>query len=138
MINTLQTISGGRWFKSPSPFRMNLQINHPKLCVVTGPNVSGKSLLRKIVHSFYQTNEIELIHLSQSGRCRGGIEGAFIYGTEADESTGKNSVKTLLTAFKTGVARTKPFGIFFDEPEIGASEELHHCSNVISSPPSRT
>lgn len=124
MIELINRIAEGRWFKEPSPFRCALQVGHPQLCVITGQNASGKSLVRKVLQNHCAEGKIEYIHMSQCGRGQGGIVGALIYGSEVDESTGKNSVKTLLTAFKTGQQRDKPFVLMFDEPEIGCSEEV--------------
>lgn len=124
MFELIQLVSEGRWFKEPSPFRCIVQTHHPKLCVITGPNVSGKSLLRKVLQGNCGRQKIECIHLSQAGRCESGIVRALVYGDEREDSTGKNSVSTFLTAIKTGQKREHPFVIVFDEPEIGCSEEL--------------
>lgn len=113
------------WFSKESPFVAQLHVGHPKLTIVTGPNASGKSFFRKVLISKHQYNyKLQTIHLSQAGRCQGGIVRAFLYGNEEDDSTGFNSAHTLVTAIKTGQARTEPFTLILDEPEIGCSEEL--------------
>lgn len=101
-----------------------VEIGNPKLCVITGNNVSGKSLLRKILFVLHKDAGIEYIHLSQAGRKSNNALNSFIYGSEEDESTGYNSTGIVLGAIRTGLARTKPFSIMLDEPEIGCSEEL--------------
>lgn len=124
MFDVIDSVVTGRWFKEPSPFRSVVSQGHPKLCVITGPNTAGKSLLRKVVHNRYSDAKIEYMSVSQEQRCDShGIQRIMIYGTEQDESTGYNSVKMLLKAFQTGQGRTKPFAIMLDEPEIGCSDE---------------
>jgi predicted ATPase len=125
MIDFIDDIVAGRWFKSPSPFRCVVQKAHPKLCVITGPNTSGKSLLRKVIHNRYADRKWHYINLSQEGRCNsnGGLR-LFVYGTETDESTGYNSVKMFLKMIQSGQSYENPFGVMLDEPEIGCSEEV--------------
>lgn len=120
----LKIVESGRWLGADSPIVGHIRYHHPNICVITGPNVSGKSMMRKIIHTRYSDRKIEFIHLSQSGRCESGIMKSMIYGTEREDSTGCNSAKTLLTAIKSGINRQTPFALFFDEPEIGCSEEL--------------
>lgn len=124
MLQCIETIQNGRWFKEPSPFSCSVQVNNPKLCIITGQNVSGKSLVRKCIQGVLARNKTECIHISQSGRCQSGIQRAFIYGDEQEDSTGYNSLKTIQTAIRTGISREKPFTLVLDEPEIGCSEEL--------------
>ena len=124
MLELVRDIAASRWFQDPSPFRCCVQPVHPRLCVITGPNASGKSLVRKILAARYQQNHVEYIHTSQEKRASSsGIQRVFIYGDEAEDSTGFNSVKMVLTAIRTGQGREKPFGLMLDEPEIGCSEE---------------
>ena len=124
MFDIIDNILNGRWFKEPSPFQSHLERGHPKLCVITGQNTTGKSVLRKIIHNHYYDRNIEYMSISQEQKCSGsGIERVLIYGTEQDESTGYNSVKTILKAIQTGQSRENPFAIMLDEPEIGCSEE---------------
>lgn len=123
MIDAIKEATQSRWFQNQSPFRNFLHLHHTKLCLIIGPNASGKSLLRKLIHNFYIDHEIGLITLSQSARCQSGIERAVIYGSEADDSTGYNSVNALCGVSRTVHKREKPVGILIDEPEIGCSEE---------------
>lgn len=125
MNDFITDIIDGRWFKEPSPFRCDVQCGHPKLCVITGPNTSGKSLLRKVIHNRYADRKWQYINLSQEGRCdsKGGMR-LFVYGTETDESTGYNSIKMFLKMIQSGQSYENPFGVMLDEPEIGCSEEV--------------
>lgn len=124
MIEMLEQVAEGPWFTGDSPFRASLQPAESRVCVITGPNSSGKSLVRKILYGLYEDAGIEYMHTSQAARSRGGIHRAFIYGTEEEDSTGYNSVRAVLKAIQTGQGREKPFGLMFDEPEIGCSEEV--------------
>ena len=125
MYDVIDAVATGRWFKEPAPFRCIVQKAHPKLCVITGPNMAGKSLLRKVIHNQYHDRQMEYISVSQEQRCSStGLQRLMVYGTETDESTGYNSIKMLLKAFQTGQAREKPFAVMLDEPEIGCGEEV--------------
>lgn len=127
MIEVLQKIAVGKWFND-SPFTCDLQIGNDSLCIITGNNASGKSLVRKVLSSHYHSEQIEFINLSMCGRTGGnfisGFQKLFIYGDESEESTGDNSAKILGKAIKTGLSREKPFVLFLDEPEVGCGEEL--------------
>ncbi len=123
MQREIEDIVASRWFRDPSPFRCRVDWGHPRLTVITGDNASGKSLLRKILSNEYRDQGIEFIHTSQTGRARSGIERMFIYGSEEDDSTGFNSVRTLLGVLRTARERTGPVVIMLDEPEIGCSDE---------------
>jgi hypothetical protein len=125
MIDFIDDIIAGRWFREPSPFRCTLTKANPKLCVITGPNTSGKSLLRKVIHSRYSDRKWTYVNVSQEGRCTStGIQRLWIYGTETDESTGYNSVKMCLKMIQSAQSYTDSFGVMLDEPEIGCSEEV--------------
>lgn len=92
------------------------------LIVITGENASGKSLMRRIISMTHQESEAECIHLSQQGRSTSGVMRAFIYGSEDDESTGYNSAGCVLKAIQTSHGRNAKHSIFFDEPDIGLSD----------------
>lgn len=125
MFDFIDNVIAGRWFKSPSPFNCTITKANPKLCVITGQNTSGKSLLRKVIHNRYSERKWTYITLSQEGRCTStGIQRLWVYGTETDESTGYNSVKMFLKMFQSGQGYKDPFGVMLDEPEIGCSEEV--------------
>lgn len=95
-----------------------------KLVLVTGDNASGKSFIRRYICYLAHERKIEAIHLSQEGRSGGsGISRLMIYGTEEDESTGYNSVKTFQKSVKTSANRTASHILFYDEPEIGLSDK---------------
>ena len=95
------------------------------ILVVTGQNAAGKSLLRRYLQMTLKRDyEMEVIHLSQEGRSTGGIERAFIYGSEGYESTGAMTAKTFIVGMKTMRKRERPHVVIWDEPEIGMGDEL--------------
>jgi hypothetical protein len=133
MATMIEMLEDAQKFKVMSIFEHQLQPANPKLCIVTGKNVSGKSLLRKVLHNCHHDANVEYIHLSQSARCGNGGLGAMrsmVYGSEIDDSTGYNSTSVVTTALKTGASRDKPFSLMLDEPEIGCSEELSAALGV--------
>lgn len=118
----LDLIKDTKWFSGP--MKMHIHQGNEKLVVVTGSNASGKSLLRKILTNRYKDKNIEVIHLSMSSRASSGFERVVIYGSEDDDATGYNSIKTFLKAIETSISRTNEHIIIFDEPEIGCSDEV--------------
>ena len=105
-------------------FRFTMHLAHPKLCIITGINGSGKSLLRKVIHANYSNRNIFLMHLSQEGRCRSEIFRSMIYGNEEDDSTGYNSVRIFRKSLEQTRTKTETSGLLIDEPEIGCGEEV--------------
>lgn len=96
-----------------------------RVLIVTGDNATGKSFLRRIFTYFIKANhKIQSIHLSQESRAAGGIERAFLYGDERDESTGCITVGTFMTGLRTSRARDIDHILLWDEPEIGLGEEV--------------
>ncbi len=126
----IKDLSESGWFKEPSEFRCCVQKGHEKLCVITGPNASGKSVLRKVICGSCDKRKVKTMYFSQSARCAGGITRAFIYNDETENSTGSISSGTFLKAIKNGKSWEKPFVIIFDEPEIGCGEELQAAMAV--------
>lgn len=96
-----------------------------KLIVVVGDNASGKSFLRRIVQLLCQKNKIECIHLSMEGRRNIGMAPwlTFVYGDEGREATGVNSAGTIITGITTCQGREGKHVIFWDEPDIGLSDD---------------
>lgn len=119
----VDSIRASKFFNGDSPFCLEVQPGHGKLCVITGPNASGKSLIRKILHNYHADAKESYIHFSMAARTSGGIMNGMMYGTERDESTGANSVSLFLKLFSRNLDRTEPFAVMLDEPEIGCSDE---------------
>lgn len=98
--------------------------NNSKLVVITGENATGKSIVRRLVQVAGKDSKTEVIHLSQEGRSGSGngIMRACVYGAEDWESTGYISAHTVKGAIKTSRSRDHKHIIFWDEPDIGLSD----------------
>jgi len=122
----IEKILNGKWFSGENaPFKAKFTLENPHLTIITGPNASGKSVLRKILNSAAYDNNILYINTSQSDRSNSsGLKRVAMYGSELDDSTGYNSVKCLLGAFRTTNNSEKNNIVMLDEPEIGCSEEV--------------
>lgn len=107
----------------PCPYFKVLGYPRTRLVVVAGDNASGKSLFGKVLRAYcshYKQGEV--IYSSMELRTGGGIERAFMYGSEASFSTGMNTVENILGAVGTSSNRDKSHLLLFDEPDIGLSE----------------
>jgi hypothetical protein len=95
-----------------------------KLVVAVGDNASGKSFYRRIVQCVCHYAKIECIHLSMQARTNfmGNAGLAFVYGSEEWQSTGENSSHTVLGAIATSKSRKERNVIFWDEPDLGLSD----------------
>lgn len=95
------------------------------LVVVVGENASGKSFLRRVVHAVCRSNDVECIALSMEGRrATSGFMSLVVYGDEVERSTGENSVKTFKKSVLTSRSREGRHVLFWDEPDVGLSDDL--------------
>jgi hypothetical protein len=92
------------------------------LVVLVGDNATGKSIFRRVWCMVCKDMGIENIPLSMEGR-QSQYMGAMVYGDENSRSTGENSAHTVLIGIKTCRSRTQPHQIFWDEPDIGLSDD---------------
>ena len=96
-----------------------------RLCLVLGPNATGKSLLRRLAGAACKAKHIEFMPISMEFRTgqQFGVGRAFVYGgTEMENSTGENSSRSVVGGIRTCRARENPHVIFWDEPDIGLSD----------------
>jgi len=93
-----------------------------RLCLVLGPNASGKSLLRRLVGSTCRAKNIEHMGISMELRADNLGPRMFVFGSETDQSTGENSTRSVLGGIRTCRGRTEPHVVFWDEPDIGLSD----------------
>jgi hypothetical protein len=100
-----------------------------KLVVVVGENASGKSFFRRIVSGVCKSTGVECMPISMEGRggYYGGLRG-MIYGDESWQATGVNSARTVKQGILTCESRDKPHVIFWDEPDLGLSE--NGCAGI--------
>lgn len=118
----LQNISKLAYFKEPTAIDMTHIPGDVRMVVGVGENASGKSFFRRLVQGMCQRDEVECIAVSVEGRCYSSPMRPFIYGSEEWQSTGENSVNTVLAGISTSKSRDKDHVIFWDEPDLGLSE----------------
>ena len=99
-----------------------------KIMVVTGPNASGKSFVRRMIASACKKTDVECIALSVERRTSSGTLATMIYGDETHTPTGLITAQTIITGFNTASERNNKCLLLYDEPEIGMSEELQWAS----------
>lgn len=96
------------------------------LVVVVGENAGGKSFFRRCVSAVCQDkeNKIEVMPISMEARRTINYQPwlAMVYGDEAYEATGVNSIRIVLSGIRTCQGRETPHVIIWDEPDIGLSE----------------
>lgn len=126
MREIVEAVIAGKWFTGDlAPFKCQITWGHPKLVIITGPNAAGKSVLRKIIHNQVADRKMTYFNYSQEGKAQShGLQRLMIYGTETDESTGYNSVKSFTKCLQSIKAAERPCFAMIDEPEIGCSEEV--------------
>jgi hypothetical protein len=94
------------------------------LFLVLGDNAGGKSFFRRLVSECAKRAGIdECIHLSMQGRASGGVMRGMIYGSEDWQSTGEITGHTIRTGIKTCMGRDTDHLLYWDEPDLGLSEE---------------
>jgi hypothetical protein len=106
-----------------APINAHWRPGQGNLVLVLGDNASGKSFFRRIVGAVCREIKVEHIHLSMEGRNGdfGGLR-CMVYGDEGEESTGVNSIHTVTTGIKTCRGRETKHVIFWDEPDLGLSD----------------
>lgn len=110
--------------------------------ILSGPNATGKSLVRKVLRTVCREARLELIETSMQGRTSGEdrIQRLMVYGSEEEASTGVNSVKTTMKLIETSRSRVNPHAVFLDEPETGLCDEYAaglgaHVAAYLADPP---
>lgn len=93
--------------------------------LVLGSNAGGKSFFRRLVSQAAKEHARvkETIHLSMQGRADGGVLRAMIYGSEEWQATGEITGHSVTMAIKTCRSREHDHLLFWDEPDLGLSEE---------------
>ncbi len=105
------------------PVKCQYYEGRENLLVVVGENATGKSLVRRALTNFCRKDGLEVMDISPEGKAKGGIAGAFIYGTEEYQSTGSNSARTIKKALATAGGREHPHALILDEPDAGLSDD---------------
>jgi hypothetical protein len=101
-------------------------ISKGKLVVLVGENAAGKSFVRRLVSAMCRDVKIEAIPISMEARSGGsmmyGPARAMVYGDEGHFATGVNTSNLVQTGIRTCNGRTESHVIFWDEPDLGLSD----------------
>lgn len=94
------------------------------LILVVGENASGKSFFRRIVRLICRDAKTECISISMEARQTISDNPwlSLVYGDEEHDSTGYNSASMVTTGIRTCQSREAKHVIFWDEPDVGLSE----------------
>lgn len=96
--------------------------------IISGDNASGKSFFCSALQTFLAKNDGDKggkflgMNFSMNRRTSPNISRAFIYGDEANQSTGEISIHSILGAINNSRKYDENHIIIFDEPDIGLSE----------------
>lgn len=110
-----------------APFHASVVAGDPKLMVIAGENVAGKSLFFQVLCSKVANAGPLPIRLSIRERTgagasdMSGMRRVMMFGDEAEQSTGATSVQAVVTAFKN-LDRPQGSILGLDEPELGLSD----------------
>lgn len=111
-----------------SPFAASVADGDPRLVVIAGENASGKSLFFRILAQRVRAAGPTAVTISIRERTgAGSFDGAqmrrvFMFGDEAEQSTGATSVKSIVAAFRSNLDRSEGSVLGLDEPELGLSD----------------
>lgn len=93
-----------------------------RLAIMVGDNAGGKSLMVKFLASLLNQQGTEPLQVSMRYRTTAGIPRVFMYGDDAEESTGAVSLFAVEGALRTANKREKPCWVMLDEPDTGLSD----------------
>jgi len=116
-----------RVFEDGSLFPMRLKRGRGRMFVVTGGNAAGKSLVRRVAGLICRDDKQEFMGLSMEGRSGSSLMNgpvrAMLYGDESYNATGLLSAGLVLSGISTCRSRENRHTIFWDEPDLGLSDE---------------
>jgi predicted ATPase len=115
--NRLTTAHGG-------PLHVSLAKGAPesRLAVMVGDNAGGKSLMVKFLASLLNGQDTEPLQVSMRYRTMAGMHRVFMFGDDAEESTGAVSLFAVEGALRTANGREKSCWVLLDEPDTGLSD----------------
>lgn len=122
-----KVLEDSRYFaEDDSPFNGRLYDGDNRLTLIVGENASGKSLFFRVMNAYAKRDhDITGITISIRERTDSSVpfRRMFMYGDEAEQSTGATSFKTIEMGFKTanGDKQGKTL-LMIDEPEMGLSD----------------
>ena len=129
MQKVLTIVRAYRAFSHPdSPLPTHFTQGMHPICIITGENASGKSLVRRAVQQACRSSTIWMINASMEARGGippedGGVAKKLLYGNELEESTGYCSARIFQKLLYTAATAERDNTVFFDEPDIGLADE---------------
>lgn len=96
-------------------------VENSKSLIIFGKNVSGKTLIGKLLQGSAQQDNVSVRNCSMGIRTSSGTGKALIYGDESEQSTGATSVKVLELCIKSSLKDEGESIIILDEPDLGLS-----------------
>lgn len=98
----------------------------PKFVAVIGDNATGKSFVTSTLSVIGKAwHKINGYHIGMAKRAGGGMEACFVYGNEAEQSTGATTLDSVIGGFKNikihAVENNQKMLLILDEPTIGLS-----------------
>ncbi|UTU09177.1 hypothetical protein CcrJ4_gp430 [Caulobacter phage J4] len=121
-----KVLEESRFFTEDAPFTGRLYDGDPRLTLIVGENAAGKSLFFRVMNAHAKLDHgITGITISIRERTDSSVpfRRMFMFGDEAEQSTGATSFKTILSGFNTanGDQQGKTM-LMIDEPEMGLSD----------------
>jgi predicted ATPase len=129
MPKILKTVRAYRAFSHPeSPLPTHLTAGMHPVCIITGENASGKSLVRRAIQQACRASTIWMINASMEKRGGeppedGAVAKKLLYGNELEESTGYCSARAFQKLLYTAATADRDNVVFLDEPDIGLADE---------------
>lgn len=107
--------------------QMRFTDNNSPLVIIYGDNASGKSLIASAFEMLLRkpkdATPIEVRNACMRNRTASGMERAFVYGDESDQSTGQTSISVVIKAIRSTDGK-KPGVVILDEPDVGLADRF--------------
>jgi len=133
-LDAVRSMSGSYLFGDGTPCPVLVEPRTlERVWVVSGENAGGKSLFCRALQQIVAADSkeagspVEVMRVGMDMRTQSGVLRGMMFGSEQDDSTGKNSVQTLLTGISTARSRTNPHWLVLDEPDVGVGEGYRHA-----------
>lgn len=107
--------------------QMRFTDNKSPLIIIYGDNASGKSLIAQAfevsLRKPKEATPIAVRNACMRNRTASGMERAFVYGDESDQSTGQTSIAVVRKAINATDGKS-PGVVILDEPDVGLADRF--------------